>query len=237
MLKNGNLQKKAAYEAAKLDPENPRGAFDKLVAPGGYGALYVKVNGNIVDIVRARGGPPFVIKDGTHTADPTKEGTYKLGEGKSVKTSNWSTSQIMWDADIRQRPDGEIEFRDPGSAAWVLATGTSCKLRYPLSIEDFKDDAGKIKQKWDLNDFGKRGYKLQNSPGLYLHTSAEDEFKALSGQSSELTHSHGCIHIDPLDRQKLEDNGYLHGGVNLRVRKYTAHLIPEKLRVEYLKSM
>ncbi len=49
--------------------------------PQGTGRLYVKYKGNLVEKIDCRGGPAVSVRDGTHTADPSKAGTYTLGAG------------------------------------------------------------------------------------------------------------------------------------------------------------
>jgi|GEM_PF-1210691 len=187
--------------------------------PPGHGTIYVEIGGNIVDRIDARGGPPVHLKDGTHSADPSQAGSYQLGKGKSHVTSAWQYSQIAWGAEIRQDETGDIEFKNPG-AQWAYATGSKCKLRYPFSPDDFQDGSGLMKE-WRLNDFGETAFQVQGSPGLYVHTSPDTEEAQELGQKLELTHSHGCLHVHPADRDRLMGQGYLQQGVTLVIKKYT----------------
>lgn len=190
--------------------------------PPGHGTIYVEVGGNIVDAIEARGGPPVHLKDGTHSADPSQAGSYKLGAAKSHVTSAWMYSQIAWGAPIREH-DGEIQFKNPG-ADWVYATGPQCKLRYPFSRYDFQDSGGELMKEWRLNDFGETAFQIQGSPGLYVHTSPDAEEAQEVGKKLELTHSHGCLHVHPEDRDRLMAAGYLQQGVTLTIKKYTEAL-------------
>lgn len=186
-------------------------------APPGHGSIYVEVGGNIVDRLEARGGPPVVLKDGTHTADPSKAGSYQLGAGKSHVTSAWMYSQIAWGAPIREH-EGEIQFKNPG-AEWTWATGPRCTLRYPFERANFEDGGG-LMTEWKLNDFGKTAFQIQGSPGMYIHTTPPTEEATELNEDVQLTHSHGCLHVKPADRERLMARGYLQKGVTLVVKKY-----------------
>lgn len=91
----GEFEDLAAWQKAReaAGKQGKEDEFRNVIAPkGGHGTIYVEYKGNIVDTMPARGGPPFTMKDGKdHTADPSKAGTYTLGEGKSVVTKAWGT--------------------------------------------------------------------------------------------------------------------------------------------------
>jgi hypothetical protein len=163
----------------------------------------VFVDGNVVESIQARGGPPFTMKDGDkHTADPSKAGTYKLGAGKSVVTSSWAYSQIAWGAPIREK-DGEIQFKNPGED-WRFATGPKSKLAQLLERSDFQNDDGSLVTEWRKNDFGETDFRIQGSPGLYVHTGPQTEESLREEEEHhqvhkplQLDHSHGCVHVSP----------------------------------------
>lgn len=221
--------KQKAIEAAKVSGESPWNELYNFVPPG-HGTIYVQVDGNVVDRIQARGGPPFVMKDGSHTADPSKAGTYKLGEGKSVVTKNWAYSQIAWGAPLREE-DGNIEYKNPGEGWKVAVKGEDPVLGIP------KDQfylGGKLMSKWVRNDFGETAYKVEGSPGLFIHTDPETESTLrkekhdqkitdetqLVHNPMELIHSHGCLHVDPYDRNRWMRSGYLQKGVTIVIKKY-----------------
>lgn len=217
----GEFEDLKAWQDAKADAAGAENEFRAVSqnAPKGHGTIYVEIGGNIVDRIDARGGPPVHLKDGTHTADPSQAGTYNLGEGKSHVTAAWQYSQIAWGAPIREE-DGEIQFQNPG-AGWTFATGPKCKLRYPFSRGDFEDPSGGLMKEWRLNDFGETAFRVEGSPGLFVHTSPDTEEAQEVGQKLELTHSHGCLHVHPADRDRLMAQGYLQKGVQLVIKKYS----------------
>jgi hypothetical protein len=224
----------AVTEAIQHNPNGPyRAILEGLVPmPPGTGRIYVKVKGNIVDVLDARGGPAVTVKDlGGHTADPTTAGTWTLGAGKPVVTTSWDNSQIPWGAEVRKRADGEWEFNDPDTSQWTIATGATSQLTHPLSIAAFEaDDGNQGRDTWRINDFGEMGWRVQGTDGQFIHTTPEDEETTLAGSSPELAASHGCVHLDPAGRSRLRDRGYLQTGVTFVVRKYTVHLLPEAMR-------
>jgi hypothetical protein len=225
-----------AQAEAKGDKERE---FEMLYnyVPKGHGTIYVKHKGNVVDSIQARGGPPFTMHDRGHTADPSKAGSYKLGAGKSVITKSWATSQIAWGAPIREH-DGEIQFKNPGKD-WQYATGKHAVTK-DLTREYFLDESGNVVKEWRLNDFGETGFRVEGSPGLYIHTGPESE-EALKQEvevqgtdeqhvvheQMELTHSHGCLHVDPYDRNRWMRTGYLQKGVTITIKKYEDSLDPK----------
>jgi hypothetical protein len=219
----------AVTQAIKDRPQEP---YRAIIDPAGTGRIYVKVKGNIVDVVNARGGPAVSVKDfGGHTADPTTAGTWTLGAGKSVVTASWDRSQIPWGAEVRKRADGDWEFKNPDANKWKIATGSHSQLAKPLPASAFEgDDGNKGRSTWRVNDFGEMGWRIQGTDGQFIHTSPQDEETTLAGSSPELTASHGCVHLDPDGRNRLRDRGYLQAGVTFVVRKYTVHLLPEAMR-------
>jgi len=135
----------------------------------------VKVKGNIVDVVNARGGPAVTVKDfGGHTADPTTAGTWTLGTGKSVVTASWDNRQIPWGAEVRKRADGEWEFKDPDTSKWKIATGSKSQLAKPLNVSAFETE-NKGRDTRRINDFGEMGWRIQGTDGQFIHTSPGDE--------------------------------------------------------------
>lgn len=219
----------AVTQAIKDRPQEPYRAIDE---PSGTGRVYVKVKGNIVDVVNARGGPAVTVKDfDGHTADPTTAGTWTLGTGKSVVTASWDKSQIPWGAEVRKRADGEWEFKEPGTNTWKIATGSKSQLIKLLPVSAFEsEDGNKGRNTWRVNDFGEMGWRIQGTDGQFIHTSPDDEETMLAGTSPELRASHGCVHLDPAGRNRLRDRGYLQAGVTFVVRRYTVHLLPEAMR-------
>lgn len=213
------------------------------------GTIYV-IGGN-GESIRAAGGPRVGYTnpaDGGHTAGPTPAGHYTLGPRKHVVTSGWWTSSIPYGATLRLNAKGDIEYQDDeGKGNWVLATsihGVLTKALYgykvrmkektTLSAVDSQlrkaliDPVSKALRGtiWDVNDFGRWGWQLlKNGHGTpyYLHTTPlqENAYKADKTTVADLGNSHGCVHIDPFDRDDFMTKGYLKAGTEFDVRPYS----------------
>jgi hypothetical protein len=221
-----------------------------VVPPPGKGKLYVKVHGNVVAMYDARGGPPIKFSDGAaHTAEPTPAGTYTLGIGAPHVTRAWSASQIAFGAALRWAPDGRnVQFLSPDVRTWQYATqvpgtGVRSTLANPFTPDDLLDPdhllAGVTKwhkdlpSEYRLNDFGALAWRLQQrrkgTPYL-IHTTPMQEQQYALGSSIALDTSHGCLHIQPADRDEMIKHGFLQAGVKLIVKTYMMHLMPSALR-------
>lgn len=245
----GEIEDLDAWNRAIENVRNNGGGFRDLDAPEGEGTIYVHVRGSIVASYRARGGPPAPVDDhgddGEHVAEPTAPGAYKLGAGRPHVTSNWPNSQIPWGAEIRKNEDG-YQYRSPGRTSWSWATRPSTReLKAPLATADFEDlpevtRGGVTYLMWDKNDFGPIAWKLVPSD-LYVHTTpaaeaqkTEAEESAEEGAETILEVSHGCIHIDPRERDEMVERGYLREDIRFVVRRWDEHLLPSELRHEML---
>lgn len=241
----GEFEDLAGWRKAKADAVAANGGkplgdaeFQKISArrPPGHGTIYVELRGNIVDAIQARGGPPFAMKDHDgHTADPSRPGAYKLGAGKSVITSSWANSQIAWDAPLRGDVDGRVQFKNPGED-WQYANGPKRRIK-PIDESFLYERDGTVRKTWRGNDFGEAGFQVIGSPGLFIHTSPDTEETLRQEEESrrvhsplQLDHSHGCLHVEPYDRNRLMKTGYLQKGVTLVIKRYEETLDPTARR-------
>ena len=218
------------------------GGFDEVNAPDGEGTIYVYVGSSLVASYRARGGPPSPIDDdGEHVAVPTAPGVYKLGAGHPHVSSNWYYSQIPWGAEIRKNEDG-YEYRSAGQTRWSWATIRPARtLKDPFDAEDFEDlpevtKDGATTWIWNKNDFGPIAWNLGPSD-LYVHTTPHTEAQHAEtghGVPSSLGVSHGCVHIDPSERDEMVKRGYLAKNIVFVVRPWDDHLLPEEIRHELI---
>lgn len=223
----GEYEDVEAWKKAKKDAEgSTEPEYRSFEHPPGHGTIYVQVGGNIVDSMEARGGPPIKLDDfDGHTADPSKAGTYTLGEGKPHVTSAWDTSQIAWGAELRE-VDGQVQYLDL-DGVWKWATGDKSKLKHEIERKYFhegKDVNNPVAATYRHNDFGPISFKIKGSPGLYIHTTPQDEEASEVGTEEELSCSHGCLHVQPADRDRLITRGYLAKGVKIVIKKYAESL-------------
>jgi len=248
----GELENLGAWEEAhQRTGGNWRDSSGNAIdAPDGIGKLYVKVRGNLVASYDVRGGPPIKFTDGTHTADPTPAGNYRLGQKHAHTTKNWDMSQIPYGAELRWAHDGQnIQYRKTGSKHWIFATeigDVRSLLKTPLQVEDLLDTSGAIPgEHWNgglpkiykMNDFGAHAWNLRRSnarTAYYVHTTPIDEMRTELGNSVSLDTSHGCLHIKPADRDTMMQSGYLQEGVRFIVKSYQAHLLPANTRADLM---
>lgn len=217
------------------------GGFQDVDGPPGEGTIYVRVGGSIVAGYRARGGPPSPLKDGKHVALPTTPGTYRLGEPHRHVTSNWHYSQIPWGAEIRAI-DGGYQYRSSAQAKWSWGTvHPSGTLKEPFDHYEFADlpevtRAGVTYFIWNKNDFGPIAWNLVPSD-QYVHTTPHTEALAAEAEPGPITplgFSHGCIHIDPRERDEMMKRGYLGKDIPFTVRTWTEHRLPHEIRRELI---
>lgn len=212
------------------------------------GTIYVI--GGKGEAIPAAGGPRVGYTnpaDGGHTAEPTPAGHYTLGPRKHVVTSSWWNSSIPWGAKLRLNARGDVEYQDDeGNGKWVQATGangvlTKALFRYKTHMKE-KTDLRKVDAElraaminpatgdlavttWEENDFGRWGWQLIRhgvGTAYFLHTTPlnEQAYKADPSAIADLANSHGCIHIDPRDRDDFIKKGYLNAGTEFEVRPY-----------------
>lgn len=235
----GELEDREAWDLEIDEEISNGGSFRDVDAPEGEGSLYVYVGGRIVASYRGRGGPPSRIDDsGKHVAVPTTPGVYKLGVVHTHVTKSWYHAQIPWGAEIRKNDEG-YQYRWPAFSGWSWATSHPAgTLAEPFQASDFEGlpevtRDGETLWIWTKNDFGPLAWNLTPSD-LYVHTTPDTEAAAARGAATTLTHSHGCIHIDPLERDEMMARGYLNMGVLFVVRKFDEHLLPDPVRRDML---
>lgn len=235
----GELEDLDAWRAVNDEAVKYKMSFRIVSPPPGEGSIYVHVGSAIVAVYRARGGPPTPIQDdGGHIALPTKPGAYKLGPAHAHVTRNWYYSQIPWGAEIRRAGDG-FQYRAPNQLAWSWATSHPANtLKEPLESFDFVNlpevtRNGVTFLIWNKNDFGPIAWNLAWSD-LYVHTTPDAENAKVP--PNNLTASHGCIHIDPRERDEMVKSGYLAVDIPFVVRRWDEHVLPDPIRRDMLKS-
>jgi hypothetical protein len=241
----GELENRDAWYREIAEKVRKNGGNLRAVeAPEGEGTIYVRVGGSIVASYRARGGPPASIDDDDeHVAVPTTPGAYKLGAGRPHVTSNWHFSQIPWGAEIRKNEDG-YQYRSAGRTSWAWATShPEGRLKDPLRPDDFADLPEVIRDgvtywTWNKNDFGPIAWKLAGID-QYVHTTPDAEAerenaKATKAATRSLEFSHGCIHVDPSERDEMVQRRYLGEDIPLVVHRWDEHLLPDELRNEMI---
>jgi hypothetical protein len=102
-------------------------------------------------------------------------------------------------------------------------------------------DSG-LPDKWVFNDFGpfavryfvdkNRNHRRDRNEALsgeMIHTTPQNEAEVSRGLKVGMHPSHGCIHVDPIDRDRLHSAGAFDRGIDLLIHGYNEPL-PESLR-------
>jgi hypothetical protein len=146
---------------------------------------------------------------------------------------------IPFGAQLREQA-GEVQYLAGGQ--WHTASGPRGTVTQALSIflqrsgkaaplativasvrSALHQSDGKLPPAWNLNDFGKWSWNLRRNgahTAYYIHTTPPDEAASASNQRLLLTQSHGCIHIQPADRDEMMRKGYLGAGIAVEVKPY-----------------
>ncbi|NUO52172.1 MAG: hypothetical protein HOV80_25240 [Polyangiaceae bacterium] len=234
----GELEDRGAWDEATNGKD-----YYTIAAPEGEGVLYVRAGGRIVATYRARGGPPSTMSGHPgHVADTTTPGSFKLGAPHVHVSKSWEKSQIPWGAEIREQDDG-FQFRwPPSTGTWQWATERDGPtLETPLKKSLLKyltrvDRNGQSVMIWTINDFGPTAWQLVPSAN-YVHTTPAAEAEAARGVPAVLVHSHGCIHLDPRERDEMVNRGFLRTGVPFVVHEWSEHMLPNMVRRDMLRGL
>ena len=82
---------------------------------------------------------------------------------------------------------------------------------------------------WNKNDFGPIAWNLVPSD-QDVHTTPNTEAQTAEGAPTSLGFSHGCIRIDPRERDEMVKRGYLAKDIPFVVRRWDEHLLPDEIR-------
>jgi hypothetical protein len=184
----------------------------------------------------AWGGPEFGGSDPRMAEQPTKPGKYVIQSISPYTTPTWAFSKIKWGTPLRDMP-GDIWYK-LSSGKWG-----SVKKDLGLTKEDVKREYLRLYKKykvpatWVFNDFGPvaiRYFKDLNHnrvldsneslSGDMIHTTPDNEAEYALGKKVKLFQSHGCIHVRPQDRSKLNALGLFKPGTTFVVHKYDEHI-------------
>jgi hypothetical protein len=206
--------------------------------PGQKKILWV-IGGSPSVTVEAWGGeqPDPKIKYGIMKPRKTTLGKYVIYSVAAYRTNTWPYSRITWGTSIRLSSDGEKVLYKTGNLKqpWkpitdLIRDSTPDAIRgyyYQLYGEY------KIPDRWIFNDFGvksiryfqdlnhnKRLDKNERLSGEMIHTTPDNEAQTTLGKDVKLESSHGCIHLKPVDRDKLEKAGAFSKGTDLIIHEY-----------------
>lgn len=197
------------------------------------------INGLSSITVEAWGGelPDPKVKYSIMKPRKTTPGKYVIYSVVAYQTKTWPFSRITWGTSIKLSSDGEKVLYKTGMLGkpWKpindLIPGAT-----PDTIRDYYHKLYgeyKIPDQWVFNDFGVKAIryfqdlnhnktldKNERLSGEMIHTTPNDEANTALGKKIKLEESHGCIHLKPLDRDKLEKAGAFTKGTDLTIHQY-----------------
>lgn len=182
----------------------------------------------------AWGGPSKMGSDIRMAEEPTWPGEYIINTAHAYRTNTWLLSRIKWGVILKDMPaKNDVWYKLP-SGKWAsiskdhnISRNDILKLNFDLY------GVRKIPKSWVFNDFGPiaiRWYKDLNNnkvldgkerlSGQMFHTTQQNEAEHATGKPLAMTHSHGCVHLKPAERDKLFAIGAFKPGTRFIVYKY-----------------
>jgi hypothetical protein len=194
---------------------------------------------HVVAVFDAKGGPPRTQLDRFKIPmHPTKPGRYQLQRREKHVSGRWDWSKIAWGTPIEPTPSNDVLFEKGGHKHSLR------KLWHRPSTDNLVDEVKKrvkevyqrevFPKTWVLNDFGPFAWQLievgnSKNNSHFMHTTPEDERDALLTGTTSLDYSHGCIHLDPKQRDYMAGAGYLRAGNLVIVHKQTERPAPIRI--------
>lgn len=175
---------------------------------------------------------------------PTTPGRFVVHSYAPYRTRTWAMSKIVWGTALMLDAAGTAVLFESGSAGrWEkvedripMATPAFIRQQYRAlygtsGVHD--PDGDGIPDQWVFNDFGpwavryfvdkNHNRKLDKDEALsgeMFHTTPDDEANAARGLPVNLAPSHGCIHLDPSERELLHKAGAFDKGNTVVVHSY-----------------
>ena len=211
----------------------------------GPGLLILFEGKTALHSTKAWGGPSKTIpvSNGPNFT-PTPAGTYVLLRPKPYFTRSWKFSEIPWGTPIKESPTdaSDVWYKLPtkgsGKETWASTTKSFGITKQDIKqyYEQLYGVPDYVPDKWLFNAFGPvavRFFKDKNNnrvldrgsehiEGAMFHTTAENEAQVAWQKPVKMTNSHGCIHLQPKDRNLLINLGGLKAGVTLVIHPYGA---------------
>jgi hypothetical protein len=180
----------------------------------------------------------------------TTPGRYVIHSYAPYRTKTWELSRVAWGTPIKTGADPRtgkplILYRSGvEGAAWKpiekLIPAATVDVVKALHFELY--GSARVPDTWVFNDFGpmavryfkdaNRNRKLGKGEALsgeMIHTTPKNEAQTALGKDVELETSHGCIHVKPADRDRLNRAGAFAPGTDLWVHDYADAVPPELL--------
>jgi hypothetical protein len=214
--------------------------------PGEHTLIWV-VNGKAAIKAEAWGGEEPAKGSKNYIMKPhrTTPGRFVIFSYAPYRTKTWPWSRIAWGTKLSLDPTGKHVMYETGSIRqrWARVEDKIPGLTLELIRQKYYElygNSGKydsngdhVPDIWVFNDFGawavryfvdkNRDHKLDDGESLsgeMFHTTPENEAQVGTGQSVSFTPSHGCIHLNPIERDKLHQAGAFDQGTDLVIHSY-----------------
>jgi hypothetical protein len=214
--------------------------------PGEHKVIWA-INGKAVIVADGWGGeePQPGVKYDVMKPRPTTPGMYVIYSYEPYRTNTWDLSKIAWGTKLKYDAAADIVYFETGAkpawknvadripgvdANWIKHTYFALYGK----TGKFDSDGDLIPDFWLFNDFGamavryyvdkNKNHKLDKGESLsgeMFHTTPVNEAQVARGLKVTLEPSHGCIHLDPKQRDALHDAGAFDKGTDLFIHKYT----------------
>jgi hypothetical protein len=207
--------------------------------PGDELLIFLK-GGAVAGQWPARGGPSETKPGGKLPADPTTAGEYRLLEPDAYHSPTWPFSRIPWGTPLQDHPEKDdvyyqVKRKKDGSSVWASVKSDHMLTRKAIiDQEERVYGARSVPPSWNLNDFGPKAFRYyldvnhneKFDPGVdklmpeMIHTTPNDEAAKGQGKQQPLGESHGCVHVQPSDRDTMQKVGALKAGTPFIVHGY-----------------
>jgi hypothetical protein len=187
----------------------------------GQNVLAIKKGNFYVSRYEAWGGPSAVGTDPRMPEEPTWPGTYVIHSTHSYVTPTWPFSKIKWGTPLQDKPQlNDVYYQLPSKKWGSVKKDTGIERKNILQTYFNYYGKMKVPATWVFNDFGPmaiRWFKDTNGnkildknetlSGQMFHTTPQNEAENALGKTVQLGPSHGCIHLNPRDRDTMLNLG------------------------------
>lgn len=200
----------------------------------GQNLLSIKKGKVFVSKYEAWGGPASIGSDPRMAEEPTWPGTYVIHGTQTYTTPTWALSKIKWGTPLMDKPKiNDVYYQLPSKKWGSVKKDIGADRKYIIQLYFSYYGKMKVPSTWVFNDFGPisiRWFKDHNGnkvldknevlSGQMFHTTPENEAEASQGKTVHLVHSHGCIHLNPKDRDVIMSLGGFKPKTTFVVHRY-----------------